>query len=232
MTWGASNDSNYWIDLEQNYEPYHHSGMECPKQPPFSHLASGKEAFLYLPITHSPGNKTYDIWVEMCTYKTDSPFPPNEDDHCVLRNYQLDLEEMPYKFIFFIVNLQYLCWTGPGQAYPVVAGLGKGNIVQVVGVAEDPEWVIIQHPKYGVDCYVDKGALKFPNFEYFNELTVMVDPDLPPECPVGKKWDPEAGECVKIVQTCGDLKTKEKCLNNPTCYWDVGFNVCLPKRTP
>jgi uncharacterized protein YgiM (DUF1202 family) len=58
-----------------------------------------------------------------------------------------------------------LCWTGPGDAYPVVSSVQANTEVKVMGVGSIAGWLVIENPRYHDPCWIEiKNLTLDPNF--------------------------------------------------------------------
>jgi hypothetical protein len=72
-----------------------------------------------------------------------------------------------------------LCWTGPGNAYPVVSSVKAGTAVELIGVGSVPGWFIIPNPKYHDPCWIEAKNVKIdPNYN-LSTLRVYNPPPTP-----------------------------------------------------
>ena len=131
-----------------------------------------------------------------------------------------------YQLVTDSTSEPWLCWEGPGPKFPDIGGVGEGDIVQVVALGEEPGWVVILHPKYMRRCYIQEDVLIILHPEILEQLERSEDPELPPECPPGFKYDYDLGECVKKETNCRSIKNEKKCNNTPGCWWDPGVDEC------
>ncbi len=64
-----------------------------------------------------------------------------------------------------VVTILALCWTGPGNAYPVVSSVKVGTSVELMGVGSIAGWYVIKNPTYHDACWIEGKNLKIdPNF--------------------------------------------------------------------
>ena len=64
-----------------------------------------------------------------------------------------------------VVQTTTLCWTGPGDAYPVVSGIKAGTEVIVLGVGSKTGWLVIENPTYHDRCWIEAANLTLdPNW--------------------------------------------------------------------
>jgi uncharacterized protein YgiM (DUF1202 family) len=72
-----------------------------------------------------------------------------------------------------------LCWTGPGNAYPVVSSVKVGTSVELMGVGSIAGWYIIKNPTYHDPCWIEGKNLKIdPNFN-LSTLKIYNPPPTP-----------------------------------------------------
>lgn len=58
-----------------------------------------------------------------------------------------------------------LCWTGPGDAYPVVSSVQANTEVKVMGVGSIAGWLVIENPRYHDPCWIQVDNLTLdPSF--------------------------------------------------------------------
>lgn len=71
-----------------------------------------------------------------------------------------------------VVKTTALCWTGPGNAYPVVSAVKSGAAVEVLGVGSTVGWFVIKNPTYGDRCWIEADNLQLD--PYFNTIGMKV----------------------------------------------------------
>ena len=72
-----------------------------------------------------------------------------------------------------------LCWTGPGDAYPVVSSVKVGTSVELMGVGSVSGWYIIKNPTYHDPCWIQASNLKIdPNLN-LSTLKIYNPPPTP-----------------------------------------------------
>lgn len=77
------------------------------------------------------------------------------------------------------VNRLALCWTGPGNAYPVVSSVKAGTPVEILGIGSVSDWFIIRNPKYHDLCWIEaKNIVIDPAFN-LAQLRVFNPPPTP-----------------------------------------------------
>ena len=78
-----------------------------------------------------------------------------------------------------VVTQLALCWTGPGNAYPVVSSVKAGTSVTLMGVGSIAGWYIIQNPRYHDPCWIQANSLKIdPNYD-LSALRIYNPPPTP-----------------------------------------------------
>jgi uncharacterized protein YgiM (DUF1202 family) len=78
-----------------------------------------------------------------------------------------------------IVSQLALCWTGPGNAYPVVSSVKVGTSVELIGVGSISGWYIIRNPTYHDPCWIEAKNLKIdPNYN-LSTLKIFNPPPTP-----------------------------------------------------
>ena len=222
-TFGASNGAQSWYVYPKDYSPFHSDGNECPLSYGKGELGVGDDRFLYLPVEHTSGQNTYEIWVNLCTYVGN---PPSSDENCVVQHYVFTLAEILYKYIHLEVIKEWLCWQGPGPKYPDTGAIFPGQVVQLLALADVEGMVVILHPRYRTMCWTDDHALEIKNLIILEGLGEEPSPALPPDCPPGFKYDYDLGECVKKDVDCRSITNEKKCNNTPGCWWDPGVSEC------
>lgn len=59
------------------------------------------------------------------------------------------------------------CWTGPGPTYTLISNISEKKALNVIGVAADPNWLIITNPYFRNPCWVEKAHLRIdPNMDF------------------------------------------------------------------
>jgi predicted outer membrane repeat protein len=80
------------------------------------------------------------------------------------------------------IDQAVLCYEGPGPVYGVVSSLRPGALVEIVGISENGDYIVIFNPCYpGVPCWADEGSI-----DLHDELApnrVIPDPAPPEEKP-------------------------------------------------
>ena len=78
-----------------------------------------------------------------------------------------------------VVTQLALCWTGPGNAYPVVSSVKVGVSVELMGVGSVAGWYIIKNPTYHDPCWIEGKNLKIdPNYN-LSTLKIYNPPPTP-----------------------------------------------------
>ena len=75
-----------------------------------------------------------------------------------------------------VVVATTLCWTGPGQAYPVVSSVKEGTEVIVIGVGSTAGWLVIENPIYRDRCWIQADYLELDPYFSTAELQVFNPP--------------------------------------------------------
>ncbi|MGB2964679.1 MAG: hypothetical protein WBB69_11910 [Anaerolineales bacterium] len=65
------------------------------------------------------------------------------------------------------------CWRGPGSSYENVSSLKPFTIVEVLGIGEGGEYLVINNPKYQIPCWVKNENL------YLDKLDMTILPFIP-----------------------------------------------------
>lgn len=78
-----------------------------------------------------------------------------------------------------VVNVLALCWTGPGNAYPVVSSVKAGTEVQVLGVGSKVGWFVIKNPTYGDRCWIEAKNLTLDPYFSTAGMQVFNPPPTP-----------------------------------------------------
>ena len=76
-----------------------------------------------------------------------------------------------------------LCWTGPGNAYPVVSSVRPGTPVLVLGVGSKPGWFVIENPTYRDRCWIEAKHVQLDPFFNVSGLKVYNPPPTPGPTP-------------------------------------------------
>ena len=72
------------------------------------------------------------------------------------------------------------CFNGPGPMYAVVSSLQPGALVEIVGISENGDYIVILNPCYpGVPCWAEEGSIEI--FDQLDPSRVIPDPALPEE---------------------------------------------------
>lgn len=66
-----------------------------------------------------------------------------------------------------------LCWRGPGRSYENVSSLKPFIIVEVLGIGEGGEYLVINNPKFQIPCWVKNENL------YLDKLDMTILPIIP-----------------------------------------------------
>ena len=78
-----------------------------------------------------------------------------------------------------VVTQLALCWTGPGNAYPVVSSVKVGVNAELIGVGSIAGWYIIKNPTYHDPCWIEGKNLKIdPNYN-LSTLRIYNPPPTP-----------------------------------------------------
>jgi hypothetical protein len=78
-----------------------------------------------------------------------------------------------------VVKTATLCWTGPGNAYPVVSGVKEGTAVELLGVGSKEGWFVIKNPTYNDRCWIQAKDLQLDPFFTTAGLQVYNPPPTP-----------------------------------------------------
>jgi uncharacterized protein YgiM (DUF1202 family) len=79
-----------------------------------------------------------------------------------------------------------LCWTGPGNAYPVVSSVKPDTVVELLGIGSVPGWYIITNPRYGDMCWIEAKNLQMDPSYDVSRLKVYNPPPTPGPTPTDK----------------------------------------------
>jgi uncharacterized protein YraI len=83
------------------------------------------------------------------------------------------------------VNIDLLCWEGPGPAYNVVSSIEAGTEVELHGTGLNISWLIIDNPRFpGASCWVAKEKLDVDPDLDLGEFQIFPVPPLPTATPV------------------------------------------------
>jgi hypothetical protein len=73
-----------------------------------------------------------------------------------------------------------LCLSGPGQEWVIQSSLTQGTEVQLIGVGQQPGWLVLAHPQYPeIHCWVPEEHVDLPNPEILTELPILPIPQKP-----------------------------------------------------
>ena len=79
-----------------------------------------------------------------------------------------------------ILTQDDLCLSGPGQAWSVQSSLAQGMEVDLVGVGQQPGWLVISHPVYpDIHCWVLEEHIDLPNPDVLTNLPILPIPPKP-----------------------------------------------------
>jgi predicted outer membrane repeat protein len=80
------------------------------------------------------------------------------------------------------------CFNGPGPMYAVVSSLQPGALVEIIGISENGEYIVILNPCYpGVPCWAEEGSIEL--HDQLDPSRVIPDPELPEEAEEGSNGD-------------------------------------------
>jgi hypothetical protein len=65
------------------------------------------------------------------------------------------------------------CWKGPGSSYETVSSLKPFTIVEVLGIGEVGEYLVVNNPTYQMPCWVNEDDL------YLDKLDLTILPVIP-----------------------------------------------------
>jgi predicted outer membrane repeat protein len=72
------------------------------------------------------------------------------------------------------------CYNGPGPMYAVVSSLQPGALVEIIGISENGDYIVILNPCYpGVPCWAEEGSIEI--HDQLDPSRVIPDPALPEE---------------------------------------------------
>lgn len=78
------------------------------------------------------------------------------------------------------IDQAILCYEGPGPVYGVVSSLRPGALVEIVGISENGDYIVIFNPCYpGVECWAAEGSIEL--YDELDPNRVIPDPALPEE---------------------------------------------------
>ena len=70
------------------------------------------------------------------------------------------------------------CYNGPGPMYAVVSSLQPGALVEIIGISENGDYIVILNPCYpGVPCWAEEGSIEI--HDQLDPSQVIPDPALP-----------------------------------------------------
>ncbi len=83
------------------------------------------------------------------------------------------------------INIDLLCWQGPGPAYNVVSSIVAGTEVELLGTGLNMRWLIIDNPRFpGANCWVEREEIDLdPEFD-LGALERFATPPLPTATPI------------------------------------------------
>ena len=80
------------------------------------------------------------------------------------------------------IDQAILCYEGPGPIYAVVSSLQPGALVEIVGISENGDYIVIFNPCYpGVPCWAAEGSIEL--HDELDPHRVIPDPAPPEEEP-------------------------------------------------
>lgn len=83
------------------------------------------------------------------------------------------------------INIDLLCWKGPGPAYDVVSSIEAGTQVELLGTGLNASWLIIDNPRFpGASCWVDKEKIDVDPELDLGVFQIFPVPPLPTATPV------------------------------------------------
>jgi hypothetical protein len=95
------------------------------------------------------------------------------------------------------------CFNGPGPMYAVVSSLQPGALVEIIGISENGDYIVILNPCYpGVPCWAEEGSIEI--HDQLDPNRIIPDPPKPEEpkeegssadSPVCEPYSGEA-ECI------------------------------------
>ena len=106
-----------------------------------------------------------------------------------------------------------LCWLGPGPPYEVVSSLQPNTPVEVLGTGSGGGYIVINHPKHNLACWVKEGVISLdglnisymPTFEIPPQPIPSVEPTNTPQ--IGCLVQKNLSEAPKCVIPCPDPET-------------------------
>ena len=225
-----SNTQSFYTGWDET--PFHGSGGECPVGNGTTSLPPGGSSHLYIPVEYTFGTTTkFDIRVTLCTYlgnDSDPPFP-NHSNRCPYREYTIEL--YTYTHVFVEIRAENVCPIGPDPLkYEVISSLFPGEIVELLGRAKEPGWLVVLNSKYNVPCFFPEDDANIPDEEAGDSRDEEFDPgpEKDTSCPQGEKYDFILGECVE-KDKCGPINNYKTCTAENNCKWDRVLNKCVPE---
>jgi hypothetical protein len=95
------------------------------------------------------------------------------------------------------------CFNGPGPVYAVVSSLQPGALVEIIGISENGEYIVIFNPCYpGVPCWADEGSIEL--HDPLDPNRVIPDPALPEE-------EEKEDDSQPSSPTCDPYSTQAAC---------------------
>ena len=83
------------------------------------------------------------------------------------------------------INIDLLCWEGPGPAYNVVSSIVSGTQVELLGTGLNLRWLVIDNPRFpGASCWVDKEKVDLDPELDLGSFQIFSVPPLPTATPV------------------------------------------------
>jgi hypothetical protein len=170
-----------WLGVTHDENPWVWNGSACPVDtaPRSESLAPGVSLWIYQEVHPNPAYNEYNIHLTMCSH-LDAPDPCHYQ-------YKLHTESWPTPtpslwairpFRIKILEL-ILCWVGPGPGYEVVNSIPEGTEVELLGIGEDPDFLIVKEPRYQRPCWMPKEKGSEVPDEVLAELEMYYIPLLP-----------------------------------------------------
>jgi hypothetical protein len=182
---GVSHGSE-WAGVTHAEDPWIFYDSACPLSSfqAFPSLGPGYTAYIYQEVNPDPAHTAYTIHLTMCAY-LDAPDP------CQYRTY-LHEEAWPTPTIAImgppyieLIELS-LCWVGPGPPYEVVRSIPEGAEVELLGIGDVEDFLIVLEPFYQRECWLKMGSANEVPEEVLRELTLYYAPPLPTGAVAGR----------------------------------------------
>ena len=105
----------------------------------------------------------------------------------------------------YILNLT-LCWIGPGPEYEGVSSLEENTYVEVLGVGENSDYIVITNPRYNRPCWVKDSDIELDglNVADMRIFEIPIQDDLPDSPEMGCMVASSPSAAPKCIKPCPD----------------------------